>query len=77
MGRNQHTQKAQERVAPRDPSRRCLITVGLPALGTLGAAGLLHSGQAVGTTAEKPAPSDPDGSELTPHRAAYYRRARF
>ena len=78
MARNRDTTTPKKSTAPRDPQRRSLITLGVPALGALGLAGLLQRPQAAaGATAEDPTAKDADASEMTPHRDAYYRRARF
>jgi hypothetical protein len=61
--------------APSDPRRRAFITLSVPALGAAGLATSLVR-PAPAATAEAPQPDD-DGGSLTPHREAYYRRARF
>lgn len=67
----------QAAAAPHQVGRRSLLMLGVPAIGAGVAGGLLlRSGPAGARDSAATPPADPtDG--LTPHREAYYRRARF
>ncbi|MGE5766915.1 MAG: hypothetical protein ACM35H_06980 [Bacteroidota bacterium] len=67
-----------QRIQPRGVGRRAVVALGGAAAGGLAIA-LGHSAVArpAPDSPDRPQPGTDDGSRLTDHRAAYFKRARF